>query len=174
MNELLHAWALAPAALGTCCLAADRRRVRAPELAASVLMLLAMLDATRAQPAVPAVVWAAILLVAAMAVAAVRRRRGAMRMDAGAMPSTGMTLHTTLGLVVMAVLVAMMTPHSGGVAHHGPSLGAFIVGAGIAAAAYAAASVVAAARAPRGRPLDRMQYAAMGISALFMALPLIA
>ncbi|HWI31214.1 MAG TPA: hypothetical protein VNT50_06970 [Microbacterium sp.] len=173
MTEALHTWALAPAALGACCLAADRRRARVPELAASVLMLLAMLDSSRTHPAVPAVLWAEILLIAAMAVAAVRGRRAATHADADAMPSTGMTLHTNLGLVVMAVLVALMSPHSDGIAHHGPSLGAFVLGAAIASAAYGAASVVAAARTARTRRLDRVQYAAMGISALGMALPLV-
>ncbi|MBU4465518.1 MAG: hypothetical protein KKH75_06700, partial [Actinobacteria bacterium] len=70
----MHAWALAPAAIGTCCLAADRRRMRAPELAASVLMLFAMLDAASAR-LVPPVYWAAALLLSAMLLAALRGPR---------------------------------------------------------------------------------------------------
>lgn len=167
MSELLHAWALAPAALGTCCLAADRRRVRAPELAASVLMLLAMLDIAVGRLLAP-VYWAALLLAAAMLLAAARRR-GRRHADAAPAAATGMTLHTTLGLVVMAALVLGMgasTSGSGGTTtldhHHGSALGAGAP-AGLvllAAAAYAAASGVAALRTHGILP--RLQYALMG------------
>ncbi|WP_460773468.1 hypothetical protein [Microbacterium sp. GXF7504] len=166
MTEILHLWALAPAAVGACCLAADRRRVRMPELAASTVMLLAMLDMATMRLVAP-VFGAAALLTTAMALAAVRsaRRRGrAHRADA-------MTLHTGLGIVVMAVL--LLVPHagtaaSGGGHAHGGDPAALTASVALAALVYAGWSGVAAIR--RHPPLDRVQYAAMGASVLAMIL----
>ena len=56
-----HLLALAPAAIGLCCLAVDRRRARAIELGAGVLMMLAMADAA-ITAIVPAVFWVVALL----------------------------------------------------------------------------------------------------------------
>ena len=170
MPELLHGWALATAAIGTCCLAADRRRARAPELAASVLMLLAMLDASRPAPLLAPVIWAAMLLIAAMALAAVRRSRS----DAAdrIMRSRGaraMHLHTTLGLVLMAALLLGM-PHSGvdgGHAHGGVSAGALLAGLAVVSGGYALVSAIAAAGTRPWR--DRAQFGAMGLSILLMS-----
>lgn len=165
MTEILHAWALAPAAIGTCCLAADRRRVRAPELTASVAMMIAMLDAALWR-IVPVVVWAAVLGVAAMALAAVRspRRAGVV---AHSPAERGMTLHSTLGLVVMAALLVGMGHGSSMSGHaHGMSAGAFSAVLLLGAVVYAAASVVAAFRTTGWQ--GRGQYAAMGASALIM------
>lgn len=167
MSEILHAWALAPAAAGACCLAADRRRVRVPELAASVLMLVAMLDAAVAG-LLPPVYWAGMLLLAAMALAALRRFRR---------PATGhdgdgqMALHTAVGLVTMAA-VTLVAGHgaapAAAAAHvHGPT-GAGVLAVVLAACAgFAAWSAAGTVRAPA--PLDRAQYAAMGASVLLMA-----
>lgn len=167
VTEILHAWALAPAAIGTCCLAADWRRVRVPELAASLVMMIAMLDAAFWR-VVPVVVWAGTLLVAAMALAAVRSSRRASAVVHS--PSErGMTLHSTLGLVVMAALLIGMGHSSSASPHpHGLSAGALggLLLAG--AIAYATASVVAASRTSAWQ--DRGQYAAMGTAALLMGL----
>ncbi|MFH8252398.1 hypothetical protein ACH3VR_18675 [Microbacterium sp. B2969] len=166
MTELLHAWALAPAAIGTCCLAADRRRVRAPELAASLIMLVAMTDAAFTA-AVPRVFWAVLLLVAAMALAAFRgaRRRPTLHADAA------MTLHSTSGLVVMAALLTAMAAggHTAAAATghvHGASPSLLTVVVTAAVLAYAAVSTAATVRSRRW--LDRAQYAGMGASALAM------
>lgn len=164
MSEILHAWALAPAAAGACCLAADRR-VRAPELAASLLMLGAMLDGAVAG-LIPPVYWAGMLLLAAMALAALRRyRRSATRHDG----EDEMALHTAAGLVTMAA-VTLVAGHgaASAAAHvHGPT-GAGLLAAVLAACAgFAAWSAVSTVRAPA--PLDRAQYAAMGASVLLMA-----
>ena len=48
----LHLLALAPAAVGLCCLAADRRRARAAEVVAAMLMMMAMVDAAVTKPSV--------------------------------------------------------------------------------------------------------------------------
>ncbi|SIT76529.1 hypothetical protein [Microbacterium sp. RU33B] len=167
MTEILHACALAPAAIGTCCLAADRRRVRVPEIAASLVMMIAMLDAAFWR-VVPVVVWAGILLLAAMALAAVRSSRRASLVVAS--PSErGMTLHATLGLVVMAALLIGMDHGSSASSHaHGLSAGALVGLLLAGAVAYAAASVVAASRTRAWQ--DRGQYAAMGAAALLMGL----
>ncbi|WP_345802364.1 hypothetical protein AAIB33_04510 [Microbacterium sp. AZCO] len=165
MTELLHAWALAPAAIGTCCLAADRRRVRAPELAASLLMLVAMTDAAFSGVVAP-VYWAILLLVTAMALAALRgtRRRTAPHAD------TAMTVHSGAGLVVMAaLLVGMAAGHSAGSATghaHGASASALVAFLVAGVAAYAAASVAAAAHSRRW--LDGAQYVGMGASTVVM------
>ncbi len=165
MTEILHAWALAPAAIGTCCLAADRRRVRVPELAASVVMMIAMLDAAFWR-VVPVVIWAGTLLVAAMALAAVRSSRRAS-VVAHSPSAGGMTLHSTLGLVVMAALLMGMG-HGGSTSVHSHGLSAGALGGLLLAGAiaYAGASVVAAWRTSGWQ--DRGQYAAMGASALLM------
>ncbi|KHK99434.1 hypothetical protein LK09_01890 [Microbacterium mangrovi] len=176
MGEILHLWALAPAAVGTCCMAADRRRARVPELVASAVMLLAMLDLVREEPLVVPIVWAALLLVSAMALAAVR---GVQRRRADASPtvagSVGMTVHSTIGMVVMAALVAMMGHHTAsGTAPVTGMAGMHAGGGGLpalvalAVGVYAVASVVAALRAHTR--LDRGQFVAMGASTALMAL----
>lgn len=169
MPELLHAWALAPAAIGTCCLAADRGRARVPELAASVLMLLGMLDASRPGPLLAPVAWAALFLVAAMTLAALRRPRSkAGRRTVQDRSARVMQLHTTLGLVLMAVLLLGM-PHSGAGAHAhgGMSPTALTASTAIAAGAYVVTSAVTAARSRAWQ--DRAQLSAMGVATLLMA-----
>ncbi|MFT4305306.1 MAG: hypothetical protein QM604_00280 [Microbacterium sp.] len=170
MAEILHLWALAPAAVGTCCLAADGRRTRGriPELAASALMLLAMADA--AGPGWIAPVYSAgLLLAAAMTLVALRgaRREGHRRRDRAEL---AMTAHAAVGLIVMAALLLGMdhaAEASGGHAH-GPSAAAvaalFVAGA----AAYALWSGWEAARAHS--PLGRLQFGAMGAATLAMGL----
>ena len=166
MTEILHLWALAPAAVGTCCLPADRRRVRAPELTASALMLIAMLDAATVG-LVATVFWAGMLLLAAMALAGVRsgrRRHPARRADT-------MTVHTALGLVVMAALLLTMPagqPSAPSGHAHGMDAGAVTVAVGFTALGYVGWSAVALLRAHTR--LDRAQYAAMGVSVLAMVL----
>ncbi|MGA1827713.1 hypothetical protein [Microbacterium sp.] len=170
MTEILHAWALAPAAIGTCCLAADRRRVRAPELAASLLMLLAMLDSALGRMVAP-VLWAALLLLGAMGLAAAGRRRGRASGVGNAM-----TLHSAIGMIAMAGLLLPMAHQAGGTtastAHaHGMSSATLIVALLAGSAVYAAGSVAAALRAHSW--LDRAQYMAMGTSTLVMGVALL-
>lgn len=170
VNELLHALALGPAAIGTCCLAADRRRVRAPELAASVLMLLSMLDATFAQLLAP-VFWAAFLLIGAMVLAAIRRQRG--NTERSIRSGTGMTVHTAIGMVAMAVLLLAMghtevtlAPHA-----HGLDSASLVAALLTGTLGYVAASLVAAVREREWR--ERTQHLTMATSTLIMGLALI-
>ncbi|MFV9426600.1 hypothetical protein [Microbacterium sp. S1037] len=158
MSEILHAWAVAPAAVGACCLAADRARVRPPEVAASVLMLLTMLDAAVFGLIAP-VYWTALLIVAAVGLAVWRRPR---QRRAPRVPAL-MTVHTTLGMVVMAGLQVAMGGHSP--THtHGVALGPLMVGAAVG---YAVFSSVAMRRMPAR--LDRAQIGAMAASVVLMA-----
>ncbi|MEZ3155601.1 hypothetical protein AB1K56_01620 [Microbacterium sp. BWR-S6Y] len=160
MSEILHAWAVAPAAVGACCLAADRARVRPPEVAASVLMLLAMVDAAVFGVVAP-VYWTAVLLVAALALTVWRRPR---QRRAPRVPAL-MTLHTTLGMVVMAALQIGMGAHGTSTGHaHGVSLTPFLLAGAVG---YAGLSVVAASRMPTR--LDRAQIVAMAASVVLMA-----
>jgi hypothetical protein len=175
VTELLHAWAIAPAAIGACCVAADRGRARWPDAVASALMLFAMLDAAITGLVAP-VYWAAVLLGSAMALAAWQRpRRGAGGRAASA-PGP-MAVHTGLGLVAMAALQVGMAPpsaaatattaaaaHAHGGAGGGALLAALLLGGAVA---YAALSALLVLRAHR--PLDRAQLICMGISVLLMA-----
>ena len=171
MSELLHALALGPAAIGTCCLAADRGRVRAPELTASVLMLLSMIDAAFARVVAP-VFWAAFLLIGAMTLAAIRRQRG--NAARGIRSVTGMTVHTAIGMVAMAVLLVAMGHTDATLARHAHGMDGTTLAAALLTAtiAYAMGSLVAMIRA-RGWQ-ERTQYLAMGVSTLIMGLALIA
>ncbi|GAA5033194.1 hypothetical protein ACFQRL_03610 [Microbacterium fluvii] len=166
MTELLHAWALAPAAIGTCCLAADRRRVRAPELAASVLMLVAMLDAWSTR-LVPAVAWAALLVAGAIVLAMVRSpRRGRRAVDSN---TVAMAVHANVGMIAMAALqLGMGVGHTSPGAHqHGVGAQALTALLILGAVVYAVFSAVVAARAHR--PLDRVQTVAMAVAVGLMA-----
>lgn len=183
MGEVLHFGALAPAAIGACCIAADRRRARGPELAASVLMLVAMLDVVVGGVVAP-VVWAAVLIVAAIALAALRGRvargRASRGRDVVLVPSPVMTVHTTLGLVVMAALVLAMIPDASSFApsgHH-DSGASFTLVAAASALCFGLVTVIAARghRAGSARPsaLDRGQLLAMGVSTAAMGVSLLA
>nr|WP_100813077.1 hypothetical protein [Microbacterium lacus] len=200
MGEILHLGALAPAAIGACCIAADRRRARAPELAASVLMLVAMLDVVLWGVVAPAA-WAAVLIVAAIGLAALRGRAARVRagasvpvpaarvpvpaarvpVPAARVPSTIMTVHATLGLVVMATLVLAMIPDASApvaaAAHH--STGApFGLVAAASALLFGLVSVIAAGTPHDGEArasvLERGQLIAMGASTAAMGVALLA
>jgi len=173
VTELLHAWAIAPAAIGACCLAADRGRVRWPDAVASALMLAAMLDAVLTRLVAP-VYWAAALIAAAMALAALSspRRRAASAPTV----RSGMTAHTGLGLVAMAALqlgmahgasTGALTVPAGPHAHGGD--GGSLIAAGLLAGALAYAVLSAGLLMRSHRALDRVQLTCMGASVLLMA-----
>ena len=164
MSEILHVWAVAPAAVGACCLAADRARVRPPEVVASVLMLLAMLDAAVFGVVAP-VGWTALLVAAALGLAIWRRPR---QRRAPRVPAL-MTLHTTLGMVVMAALQLGMGGHGATIGHaHGVALVPFLL---VVAVGYAGLSTVAMTRMPAR--LDRTQIAAMAASVGLMVVAMV-
>lgn len=182
----VHLLALAPAGVGVCCLAADRRRPRGAELATGVLMLVAMADA--AGPALmPAVGWAVLLIAASLALVAThgraRGRRAVAR--AGEPGERAMVVHAAVGMIVMAALMLAMSVGSpagagaaaagvaGGGSSLGPSAGPHAHGGSSVAvlvvlgAVYAVASLVLAVRT-RGA-LGRVQYAAMAASVGLMS-----
>lgn len=172
MTDLFHAWAIAPATIGACCVAADRGRTRWPDVAASVLMLIAMLDAVLTHLVSP-VYWAAAVLAAAMALAAWHRPRGASNASGRARSPVGMTLHTTTGMVAMAAFQLAMT--------HDPTLGAATAShahggtASLLAAMLLAGTLAHLALSGallsrvHGR-LDRVQLLSMGVSVGLMGI----
>ena len=108
MNDLLHLGALALAAIGAGSLIGMRRGVGAPEIAAAVLMLAGMGDAMTVA-LLPPVVWFAVMLPAAIALA-IRCRVPAVLGDPSA-PAGGMLsahLALGLGLVSTAALILLM------------------------------------------------------------------
>ena len=164
MSETLHLWAVAPAAIGTCCLAADRARVRPPEVVAAAVMLLAMLDAAVFGVVAP-VYWTALLLAAAVGLAIWRRPR---QRRVPRVPAL-MTLHTTLGMVVMAGLQIAMGAHATASDHaHGLSLAPVLAAAAVG---YGALSFTAIRRMPAR--LDRAQIGAMAASVALMAVAMV-
>jgi hypothetical protein len=164
MVEALHAFAVAPAALGTCCVAADRGRPRAADLAASAVMTIAMLDAA-VVGLVPTVWWTALLLVAALAHAAWTRARRSARGAA----SAAMIAHGGVGLAVMAALLLLMTasPTAAVSGHHGSGSGS---GPGVILVLVVGYAGASAWLARRGTPLTRLQLLMMGASTVLMGL----
>lgn len=166
MGEVLHAGALVATAAGACCVAADRPASRVRELLIAALMLLAMGDMVVGGGRVPAVFWAAALLVAALiSVAPGPARRGAERR---------MRAFDALGAVLMAaLLLAAHVPASPGSSHHGAAAVPLVVLTLVGVAAYAVGGVVVFATTHRERPLIvRLPPLAMGASAVLMAVPL--
>jgi len=173
VTELLHAWAIAPAAIGACCLAADRGRARWPDAVASALMLVAMLDAVLTRFVAP-VYWAAALIGAAMALAAATSPR--RRSPSAPGPRSGMGVHTALGLVAMAALqlgmahgAAATTPVVPATTHAHGGPGGPLLAAAMLVGAIAYAVLSAALLTRSHRALDRVQLACMGASVLLMA-----
>lgn len=166
MGEVLHAGALVATAAGACCVAADRPASRVRELLIAALMLLAMGDMVVGGGRVPAVFWAAALLVAALiSVAPGPARRGAERR---------MRAFDALGAVLMAaLLLAAHVPASPGSSHHGSAAVPLVLLTVVGVAAYAVGGVVLFATTHRERPLIvRLPPLAMGASAVLMAVPL--
>ena len=175
MTTLLHASAIAPAALGACCLAAGRDRTRWPDGIASALMLIAMLDSAFTR-LLASVYWVALLLASAMALAAWQRGQRTAHGRAASACRSAMTAHMGLGLIAMAALqvgmthgpvtsTAVIVTAHGHVAPVGESVFAVMLVAG--ALAYGAMSAFLGTRAHR--KLDRVQVVCMGASVLLMA-----
>ena len=167
----LHLLALAPAAVGLCCLAADGRRARAVELAAALLMIIAMADAA-VTALVPAALWAGALIAGAMLLAVTRGRARALAAR-GMGGGTAMPVHAASGMLVMA---ALLLATAGGPAatiagHHHSAAPALTLVAAAVATAYVVASAVLTVRA-RGR-LVRAQFVAMAASVGLMSLGLV-
>ncbi|MFK4759414.1 hypothetical protein ACI3KS_00620 [Microbacterium sp. ZW T5_45] len=107
MSEVLHVVALAAALVGAGSLGLMRRTIGRPELAAGALMVVGMTDAMTVA-LLPPIVWFAVMLPAALALAAGCRSPRAGRPNAGA-GSSLLTAHLALGLVSTAALILLMT-----------------------------------------------------------------
>ncbi len=178
MSEFLHLAALAPAGVAACCVASGRgrRRGRTVEIAVAVLMLAAMIDVSRSAPLLAPVLWAGLLLLGGLALAATTgRRSGPARGESCTPVFAHGSIHGALGCVVMAALVMVMAAPAPGVgmgvsagetSHHGASASVLTVVIGVGVLAYAVYSVVALRHGP---VRERIQFAAMGASTLGMA-----
>lgn len=115
MSEVLHATALVPATIGVCCTIGDRRR--AVEVAAGVLMLVAMADLALGSGLVPAWLWAAAMLGLAVPLAVVRSH------------------HAAAGMVLMGLLAALQAHHHHVAGMVGGAAGLHAFGHGLASTA---------------------------------------
>lgn len=106
MNDLLYLGALALAAIGAGSLIGMRRGVGAPEIAAAVLMLAGMSDAMTVA-LLPPVVWFAVMLPAAIALA-IRCRVPSALGDRSVQAGGMLSAHLALGLVSTAALILLM------------------------------------------------------------------
>ncbi len=107
VSELLHVFALATALVGAGSLILIPRGVGLPEVAAGALMFIGMADAMTLS-LLPPVVWFAVMLPAALALAARCRSPRGSEASAGA-GSAVLTGHLALGLVSTAALILLMT-----------------------------------------------------------------
>ncbi|MEV8267527.1 hypothetical protein [Microbacterium sp. NPDC076911] len=177
MGEIFHVGALVPAAIGTCCIAADRRWVRAPELLASLIMLTAMLDVMFWSLIAP-VFWSAALIAFALLMVAARGLGRGARSEPGSARMMG--AHSALGMVVMAVIVMAMAPAGSSVDlpagghQHASTAVSFLIFCVAVSVGYGAWSLASAMR-PHGRfsRLAKLEIGAMGVSTAVMGAALI-
>jgi len=106
MTDILHLAALALAAIGAGSLIGMRRGVGTPEIAAAVLMLVGMGDSMTVA-LLPPVVWFAVMLPAAIALA-IRCRVPAALGDRSPAAGGMLSAHLALGLVTTAALILLM------------------------------------------------------------------
>jgi hypothetical protein len=124
MTELLHLSALLPAAFGVCCTVGGRRRGRLLfgfEGVAALVMLVAMADVALGFGLVTPILWVAGLVVLALVAPLTGRPTP---LSESAAPVAHRSLHLSLGLIVMAGLVALMSAgHAASFpGHHGGGL----------------------------------------------------
>ncbi|KJL29383.1 hypothetical protein [Microbacterium oxydans] len=168
MTDVLHLGTLLLAAVGVCALAGSPSRSAAPELLAALLMLFGMAD-TMTLSLLPPVVWFALMLVAALALAAVRRASTTSSAPSGPAP---LSAHLALGLVATGVLVLLMptmgpTPLVAAGSHAHAAAAALPQ---LLSAAVCAGTVVLAVIALRARPSwsHRLHHIAMAASTVAM------
>ncbi|MBG6238480.1 hypothetical protein IWX78_001452 [Mycetocola sp. CAN_C7] len=170
MTELLHLSALLPAAFGACCTVGGRRRGRVRsgfEASAAVVMLVAMADVAVGLGLVAPILWVVGLVVLAVVSPVIGIRHDRSR---EVRPHPG--LHTSLGLIVMAGLIALMS--AGHVAsvpvHHGGG-GLFLLlvfGGSAIYVGYSAWRAVTLYRMPRRDLLGCLEAASMAASVALM------
>ncbi len=140
-------------------------------------MLAAMIDMSLSAPLLAPVLWAGLLLLGGLALAATTgRRSGPADAESGTPAFAHGSIHGALGCVVMAALLMVMVAPTQGAgvgvtSHHeaplvGASASVLTVVIGVGVLAYAVYSVVALRHGP---VRERIQFAAMGASTLGMA-----
>lgn len=174
MVEVLHLAAVFPATVGLCCAVGDRRG-GARSVVPAAAMLAAMLAMAAGWTVVPALGWAALLVVLGV-VAAARLRR---RPDVGVPPHTRhMLLHRALGLVLgAALLLATGAGYADvdGAGHPGHAGATLLVVTLAGSAGYLAytAWLVAGSLRRRSPVVGVVEASAMGVmTALMAAAPL--
>lgn len=140
-------------------------------------MLAAMIDVSLSAPLLAPVLWAGLLLLGGLALAATTGRRSGPAVAQSGTPAFAHgSIHGALGCVVMAALLMVMVAPTQGAgvgvtSHHeaplvGASASVLTVVIGVGVLAYAVYSVVALRHGP---VRERIQFAAMGASTLGMA-----
>lgn len=193
MTELLHLSALLPAAFGVCCTVGGRRRGRVLvgfEGFAALVMLVAMTDVALGLGLLAPILWVVALVMLALVGAHGPRSRQSLvpepvegRSAGGSTPlappvveprrNPHRTLHTSLGLIVMAGLVALMSAgHAASVSgHHGGGglLPLLVLGGSAIYVGYSAWRAVTLFRMPRRDLLGCLEAASMAASVALMA-----
>lgn len=179
MVEALHLGALLPAAVGVSCTAGGRRG--AGDLLAAIVMLVAMVDVATGAALLTPLTWSAVLVVVAMLSALRLRIARQPASEAGERTPrrhTGMVLHTSTGLLVMAAMLVAMAGHgahaalgisSQGQHHAGMSGGVFGLILVAAVAAYLAfTSRLAVITVREHRTLATVELVSMALSVATM------
>jgi hypothetical protein len=179
MTELLHLSALLPAAFGVCCTVGGRRRGRALlgyEGFAAVVMLVAMADVALGLGLLAPILWVAGLTLLALTSVALRSRRSLVPEPVEGRSVGGAahrSLHTSLGLIVMAGLVALMSAgHAASVpSHHGGGglLPLLVLGGSAAYTGYSAWRAATLFRMPHRDLVGCLEAACMAASVALMA-----
>ena len=170
MVEVLHLAAVLPATVGLCCAVGDRRG-RARSVVPAAAMLAAMLAMAAGWTVVPALGWAALLVVLGVGAAARLRRRP----DGGVPPhARHMVLHRALGLVLgAALLLATGAGHAdvAGAGHPGHAGSTLLVATLAGSAGYLAytAWLVAGSLRRRSPIVGVVEASAMGLMTALMA-----
>jgi hypothetical protein len=173
MTELLHLSALLPAAFGVCCTVGGRRGSRglsAFEGLAAVAMFAAMADVALGLSFVAPILWIAGLIAFALVGLPLGRSHVPVR---NVSATHAPLLHTSLGLIVMAGLIAVMsTGHVASAAsHHSASglLPTFVLGGSAVFVGYSAWRAITLYRLPRRNLIGCLEAASMTASVALMA-----
>jgi hypothetical protein len=154
--EIMHGGMLVPASVSVCCAVGAPRAQRMQGVIVGVAMLLAMADGVAASPVLPAIVWAALLLLLAVSTSAI----SSVSQRHNPVPGvTAMTTHRALALILTASLIvagstgpiASTASVAAGAHHHGAGGETFALMLVVATTLYVGYSAVAIWRGVRAR-----------------------
>ncbi|WP_085488051.1 hypothetical protein [Agreia pratensis] len=153
MIEIMHGGMLVPASVSVCCAVGAPRAQRVQGVIVGVAMLLAMADGIAASPVLPAIVWAALLVLLAISTSAISSVGQRRHPVAGV---TKMTTHRALALILTASLIVAgctgpTASTAAGAHHHGVGGEAFALVLVVATTLYVGYSAVAIWRGVRAR-----------------------